>query len=342
MADGGERVDDAQARPPKARESRRNDSGALPVSPRGAGQVLPGRALPQEPRPLGRHGDGERCTSAEHASCPDAAPEPRGAPRRLALPVPAGVARPVLRGVARGRPTCRGASRRTCAAPTTATASASCSSRPPAPSARGPALPAADSRRSRRRSSTASRCPGGSSTPTTTCGSTWATTASCHLGVDAFLARLVGEVERLTFLTVKGDVRPAVVLTVGGVDLTLVFAQPLPLVAANTRLRSALDQPDRRPVRPRLALHRPVGRGRRPPARRRTGRAGRARSGWRPRSRRLLERRPRAPAAPAGRGSAARRRRAPGPRVPAPPRARGRPASLRRVLPPAVDTRRTP
>ena len=62
----------------------------------------------------------------------------------------------------------------------------------------------------------------------------------CHVGVDAFLARLVGEVERLTFLTVKGDVRPAVVLTVGGVDLTLVFAQPLPLVCANTRLRSGL------------------------------------------------------------------------------------------------------
>jgi glycine cleavage system H lipoate-binding protein len=64
----------------------------------------------------------------------------------------------------------------------------------------------------------------------------------CHLGVDAFLTRLVGEVESLTFLTVKGDVRPAVVLTVGGVDLTLVFAQRLPLLAANTRLRSGLDR----------------------------------------------------------------------------------------------------
>jgi glycine cleavage system H lipoate-binding protein len=63
----------------------------------------------------------------------------------------------------------------------------------------------------------------------------------CHLGVDAFLTRLIGTVERLTFLTVKGDVRPAVVLTVGGVDLTLVFSQHMPLVAANTRLRSALE-----------------------------------------------------------------------------------------------------
>jgi len=64
----------------------------------------------------------------------------------------------------------------------------------------------------------------------------------CHLGVDAFLARLVGTVERLAFLTVKGDVRPSVVLTVRGVDLTLVFPRALPLVAANTRLRSSLDR----------------------------------------------------------------------------------------------------
>jgi glycine cleavage system H lipoate-binding protein len=64
----------------------------------------------------------------------------------------------------------------------------------------------------------------------------------CHVGVDAFLTRLAGSAERLTFLTVKGDVRPAVVLTVRGVDLTLVFPHPLPLVAANTRLRSGLDR----------------------------------------------------------------------------------------------------
>jgi glycine cleavage system H lipoate-binding protein len=64
----------------------------------------------------------------------------------------------------------------------------------------------------------------------------------CHVGVDAFLARMVGSVERLTFLTVRGEVRPAVVLTVRGVDLTLVFPRALPLVAANTRLRSSLDR----------------------------------------------------------------------------------------------------
>jgi glycine cleavage system H lipoate-binding protein len=64
----------------------------------------------------------------------------------------------------------------------------------------------------------------------------------CHLGVDAFLTRLVGEVERLAFLSVKGDARPAVVLTVAGVDLTIAFDRRLPLVAVNTRLRCALDR----------------------------------------------------------------------------------------------------
>jgi len=64
----------------------------------------------------------------------------------------------------------------------------------------------------------------------------------CHLGVDAFLTRLVGEVERLAFLAVKGDARPAVVLTAAGIDLTLAFDRRLALVAANTRLRSALDR----------------------------------------------------------------------------------------------------
>lgn len=63
-----------------------------------------------------------------------------------------------------------------------------------------------------------------------------------HLGADAFLTQLVGTVERLAFLTVKGCARPAVVLSVRGVDLTLAFAHPLQLVAANTHLRANLDR----------------------------------------------------------------------------------------------------
>ncbi len=64
----------------------------------------------------------------------------------------------------------------------------------------------------------------------------------CHLGIDAFVVQLVGTVEALAFLTPGGAVRPAVVLTVCGVDLTLVFPKLLSIVSANTRLRSSLDR----------------------------------------------------------------------------------------------------
>jgi glycine cleavage system H lipoate-binding protein len=64
----------------------------------------------------------------------------------------------------------------------------------------------------------------------------------CHVGIDGFVARLVGAVEGLAFLTFKGTARPAVVLTVRGVDLTLVFPEALSLVATNTRLRSNLGR----------------------------------------------------------------------------------------------------
>lgn len=64
----------------------------------------------------------------------------------------------------------------------------------------------------------------------------------CHLGIDALLAQVVGRADGLTFLVERGEARPAVVLTRRGVDLTLVFARPLPLVAANTRLRSSLER----------------------------------------------------------------------------------------------------
>jgi glycine cleavage system H lipoate-binding protein len=64
----------------------------------------------------------------------------------------------------------------------------------------------------------------------------------CHVGVDAFVTRLVGSLDRLTFPVVKGEARPAVVLTAHGVELTLVFPRPMPLLAANTRLRSRVER----------------------------------------------------------------------------------------------------
>src|SRR5512140_2425531 len=62
-----------------------------------------------------------------------------------------------------------------------------------------------------------------------------------HVGIDAFVAQLLGKIERLAFVAVKGTVPPAVTLTVRGVSLTLRFPRPLPLVAANLRLRASLD-----------------------------------------------------------------------------------------------------
>jgi len=64
----------------------------------------------------------------------------------------------------------------------------------------------------------------------------------CHVGIDAFVAQLVGAVDALAFLTPRGAARPTVVLTVRGVDLTLVYPTVLVIVSANTRLRSSLDR----------------------------------------------------------------------------------------------------
>ncbi len=61
----------------------------------------------------------------------------------------------------------------------------------------------------------------------------------CHVGIDAFLARVVGHVDMIRFVTPgRGPGRPVVVLTVNGVDLQLVFPHPLAEVAANAHLRT--------------------------------------------------------------------------------------------------------
>jgi glycine cleavage system H lipoate-binding protein len=60
----------------------------------------------------------------------------------------------------------------------------------------------------------------------------------CHAGIDAFLARLLGSVERLTFVQQKGRRRPGAVLTVGGVDLEVTFPNPFLLTGCNLYLRA--------------------------------------------------------------------------------------------------------
>jgi glycine cleavage system H protein len=63
-------------------------------------------------------------------------------------------------------------------------------------------------------------------------GETW------HVGIDAFLAKVLGTVERITFLTTRGSGRPTAVLTVRGMDLQIVFPCMLPVASAHEYLRA--------------------------------------------------------------------------------------------------------
>jgi glycine cleavage system H lipoate-binding protein len=60
---------------------------------------------------------------------------------------------------------------------------------------------------------------------------------SCHVGLDAFLTRVLGPVERITFLKQAGIHRPSAVLTARGMDLEVVFPNPMLLTAPNLYLR---------------------------------------------------------------------------------------------------------
>jgi glycine cleavage system H lipoate-binding protein len=59
-----------------------------------------------------------------------------------------------------------------------------------------------------------------------------------HAGIDAFLSRALGEVDRITFVWQSGTHRPTAVVTVGGVDLEVTFPFPLQLASCNLYLRA--------------------------------------------------------------------------------------------------------
>ena len=65
---------------------------------------------------------------------------------------------------------------------------------------------------------------------------------SCHVGADAFLAHVLGSVDRLVFVTLRGTKRPAAVLTVHGVDLNLVFPNPIRITGTNQALHTYPDR----------------------------------------------------------------------------------------------------
>ena len=60
----------------------------------------------------------------------------------------------------------------------------------------------------------------------------------CHIGIDAFLARVLGSIDQITFVTVKGVQRPSVSFSVNDVDLQFIFPIPMNIIRANTYLRS--------------------------------------------------------------------------------------------------------
>jgi glycine cleavage system H lipoate-binding protein len=61
---------------------------------------------------------------------------------------------------------------------------------------------------------------------------------TCHVGVDAFLARVLGQVDSATFLPDAEERRPSVILNINGTDLRLTFPRRLNITGCNYRLRS--------------------------------------------------------------------------------------------------------
>jgi glycine cleavage system H lipoate-binding protein len=60
----------------------------------------------------------------------------------------------------------------------------------------------------------------------------------CHAGIDGFLSRALGKVDRISYVWQKGVRRPSAVLTVNGMDLEVVFPNAFLLTACNLYLRA--------------------------------------------------------------------------------------------------------
>jgi len=64
----------------------------------------------------------------------------------------------------------------------------------------------------------------------------------CHVGIDGFLSRVLGTVERISYVWQTGVHRAAAVLTAAGMDLEVVFPNPLLLTGCNLYLRANPDR----------------------------------------------------------------------------------------------------
>lgn len=60
-----------------------------------------------------------------------------------------------------------------------------------------------------------------------------------HLGADEFLARVLGRVDQLTYVTVKGNEQPTVLVHIQNLDLSLAFPGRISITGVNSTLRSS-------------------------------------------------------------------------------------------------------
>jgi len=60
----------------------------------------------------------------------------------------------------------------------------------------------------------------------------------CHAGIDAFLSRVLGKIDAVTYVRLRGRHRPAAVFTVSGTDFEVVFPNPFEITACNLHLRA--------------------------------------------------------------------------------------------------------
>lgn len=60
----------------------------------------------------------------------------------------------------------------------------------------------------------------------------------CHAGIDAFLSRVLGPIEGLTYVRLTGRQRPAAVLRSAGTDFEVKFPNPFQVTACNLYLRA--------------------------------------------------------------------------------------------------------
>lgn len=60
----------------------------------------------------------------------------------------------------------------------------------------------------------------------------------CHIGVNAFLSKVLGSIEAISFVTTKGVEKPTAIFRVNGVDLEIVFPKQLLITGLNSYLRA--------------------------------------------------------------------------------------------------------